>query len=92
MPSLWYTKHGRVVYMFIVVLFCWHCNADSLVEHGEFVKQLGLGSSYLLHFGMDGPNVNLFFENKLTQQLSEIGHFIPEISFLFPSECYSRAQ
>ena len=43
------------------------------MEHyGEFVKQLGLDSNYLLHFGMDGPNTNLSFENKLTHQLAEV--------------------
>ena len=79
----WSKKHGRVLHAYCGSLFVGHCNADSLVEHyEEFVKQLGLDSSYLLHFGMDGPNVNLSFENKLTQQLSEI-----DTSFLKLGSC-----
>ena len=45
----WSEKHGRVVHVYCGSLFVGHCNADSLAEHyGEFVKQLGLDSSYLL--------------------------------------------
>ena len=30
------------------------------------LKQLDIDSKYLLHFGLDGPVVNLSFEHKLT--------------------------
>ena len=36
------------------------------------MKQLDIDSKVLLHFGMDGPNVNLSFEDKLTDQFSEV--------------------
>ena len=32
-----------------------------------------LGSNYLLHIGMDIPNVNLSFESKLVANLKEMG-------------------
>ena len=52
--------------------FVGHCTADDLVTHyREFIKQYGLDSNYLLHYGMDGPNVNLSFENKMTKCLEE---------------------
>ena len=48
--------------------------ADDLVEHyNHFVdEKLELKSDYLLHLGMDGPNVNLSFENKLESNLESI--------------------
>ena len=46
--------------------------SDNLVEHYEhFAKELDLESNYLLHIGMDGPNVNLSFEKKLLTKLEE---------------------
>ena len=54
-------------------LFVGHCNEDDLVEHyNHFVDKLELKSDYLLHLGMDGPNVNLSFENKLESNLESI--------------------
>ena len=54
-----------------------------MVEHYvEFVKQVDIDSKFLLHFGMDGPNVNLSFEDKLTQKLSEV-----DTSFLKLGSC-----
>ena len=48
--------------------------SDNLVEHYEhFAKELNLDSNYLLHKGMDGPNVNLLFEKKLTKLEEDIG-------------------
>ena len=55
------------------MLFVGHCNADDIVEHyNHFVDKLELKSDYLLHLGMDGPNVNLSFENKLEWNLESI--------------------
>ena len=54
-------------------LFVGHCTAVDLVEHHEeFVKQLDIGFKFLLHFRMDGPNVNFSSEEKFTQKLSEV--------------------
>ena len=45
---------------------------NNLVEHYEhFAKELNLDSNYLLHLGMNGPNVNLSFEKKLLTKLEE---------------------
>ena len=49
-----------------------HCKSDDLVDHyTEFSKELGFTSSHLLHFGMDGPKVNLSFENKMSALLEQ---------------------
>ena len=53
-------------------LFVGHCNADDLVEHNHFFDKLELKSDYLLHLGMDDPNVNLSFENKLEPNVESI--------------------
>ena len=58
--------------MFTVFLFIGHRNSDQLLEHYQtFVSRLGLDSHYLLHIGMDGPNVNLAFEKKLRQYFED---------------------
>ena len=48
-------------------LFVDPCPAGKLVDHFfEFVNKLGLNLKFLLHIGMDGPNVNLKFEKLLS--------------------------
>ena len=43
--------------------FIGHCTADDLLKHvQELLKSLNLEESFLLHVGMDWPNVNLKFE------------------------------
>ena len=60
-------RSDSIVHSDCGLLFLGHCTAVDLVEHYEkFLKQLGIDSKFLLHFGMDGPNVNLSFEIKLT--------------------------
>ena len=41
-------------------------------HYEQFVTQLGLDSGYLLHFGMDGPNVNRSFEKKMCTHFAEM--------------------
>ena len=67
----------------IHVPFVGHCTVVDLLEnYEEFVKQLDIDFMFLLHFGMDGPNVKLSFEEKLTQKLSEV-----DTSFLKLGSC-----
>ena len=43
-----------------------HCTAEDLVSRfNEFGIRMKWDPKYLLHIGMDGPNVNLSFEKKL---------------------------
>ena len=43
-----------------------HCPAQKLLEHFlEFVNKVKLQLQFMLHIGMDGPNVNLKFEELL---------------------------
>ena len=53
-------------------LFVGHCSSKQLVEHfQEFQSQMSWDSSYLLHFGMDGPNVNLKFQKDVQEMFLE---------------------
>ena len=70
--SYWSLRYDQVVTAYAGSLFVGHCKADDLVEHyNEFIRKLELSSDYLLHLGMDGPNVNLSFENKLSSNLDQ---------------------
>ena len=65
------------------LLFVGHCTSDALVEHFlTFINELSLDTRYLLHIGMDGPNVNLAFSRKLDEMLSK-----KDISFLNIGTC-----
>ena len=46
-------------------LFLRHWASDDLVDHfKQFVVDNELDTNYLLHISMDGPNVNLAFQEK----------------------------
>ena len=65
-------KHGKVLIVYIGSLFLGHCDHEKLVEHFyKFGSKLNLNSSYLMHLGMDGPNVNKAFEGKLLNCFKE---------------------
>ena len=52
--------------MHIVVRYLWDiCTSDNLLNHfNSFMKDLNLDYNHLIQVGMDGPNVNLSFEEK----------------------------
>ena len=79
----WSKRSDSIVHSYCGSLFVGQCAAVDLVKHyEEFVKQLDIDSKFLLHFGMDRPNVNLSFEDKLTQKLPEV-----DTSFLKLGTC-----
>jgi len=64
--------YDRITTSYCGSLFVGHCTSDDLLTHFyEFIQKLGLDVSYLLSIGMDGPNVNKCFENKLRNDLEE---------------------
>ena len=66
-------RSDSIVHSYCGSLFVGHCTDIDLVEHYEgFVKQLDIGSKFLLHFSMDGLNVNFSSGEKFTQKLSEV--------------------
>lgn len=66
----WSSRENSIVNAYCGSLFVGHCTSDQLVEHyKEFIQNLDLDSNFLLHVGMDGPNVNLAFERKLQEHL-----------------------
>ena len=65
--QFWSEKENRVVIAYCGhgSLFVSHCTAEDLVSHfNEFGIRIKWDPKYLLHIGMDGPNVNLSFEKK----------------------------
>ena len=51
-------------------LFIGHCTSENLLDHYKILtEKMNLDSSFLLHLGIDGPNVNLSFEEKLIDHL-----------------------
>ena len=65
--------------------FCFvgHCNSDQLFDHfHHFIKEPELNPNLLLHLGMDGPNVNLKFQQNLAKYFDEKG-----VSFLNIDTC-----
>ena len=69
----WSRRSDSGVHSYCGLLFVGCCTAVDLVEHyEEFVKQLDIDCKFLLNFGMDRPNINLSFEDKLTQTFSEV--------------------
>jgi hypothetical protein len=68
--SYWSKISDQIVNVYGGSLFIGHCSATDLVKHyGEMTARLGLKSIFLLHLGMDGPAVNLKFENVLEATL-----------------------
>ena len=53
-------------------VFVGHCHSEQLLEHfDEFAEELNWDPAFLLHIGMDGPNVNLKFQNDLMNHFQE---------------------
>ena len=69
----WSKRENHIVISYVGSLMIGHCTADDLVSHFNlFMKnKLGLNPAFLLHIGMDGPNVNKSFQRKLSKQLED---------------------
>ena len=69
----WSKRQNKTVISYVGSLFIGHCSADNLVQHfQEFMNVvLGLNPKYLLHVGMEGPNMNKSFQKKLLTDLQE---------------------
>ena len=60
----WSRKHKCIKISYCGTLMVEHCPSEKLLEHFyEFIEKAELDISFMLHFGMDGPNVNLKFED-----------------------------
>ena len=69
----WSPKEDKVVNVYAGSVFIGHCDSDDLVTHcNELLNNLNVDSQYLLHLGMDGPNVNLAFQKKLLTELGQL--------------------
>ena len=62
----WSCKHKCINIAYCGTLMVDHCPSEKLLEHFfEFIEKAELDISFLLHLGMDGPNVNLKFERSI---------------------------
>jgi hypothetical protein len=58
----WSPRHDEVVNKFVGSKFVGHCTAEDVHTHTmELMNEMKLSTQFLLHIGMDGPNVNLKF-------------------------------
>ena len=70
--QFWSEKENRVITAYCGSLFVGQCIAEGLVSHfNEFGIVMKWDPKYLLHIGMDCPNVNLSFEKSWWQILNE---------------------
>ena len=70
----WSKKENFIQNRYCGSLFVGHCTNEDLIEHFEHFKtEMQWDSSYLLHLGMDGPNVNLAFQRRLQSHFATEG-------------------
>ena len=68
----WSESEHKVLNRYCSSLFLWYCTSGDLVDHfKQFVVDSELDLNYLLHLSMDGPNVNLAFQEKLFKHLRD---------------------
>ena len=70
--QFWSEKENRVIIAYCGSLFVGHCTARDLVSHfNDFDIRMKWDPKYLLHIGMDDPNINLSFKKSCWQILNE---------------------
>ena len=68
----WSDSEHKIVNRYCGSLFLGHCTSDDVVDHfKQFMLDNEIDPNYLLHLGMDGPNVNLAFQEKLSKYLRD---------------------
>ena len=65
----WSKKQNLVQNRYCGSLFVGHCEKEDLEHFENFVTEMQWDKSFLLHQGMDGPNVNLAFQNRVQSYL-----------------------
>ena len=64
--QFWSSLHQQIVNRYCGSVFVGHCGSEKLLnQFFEFGKVIVWGNRFLLHIGMDGPNVNLKFQEDL---------------------------
>ena len=62
----WSKHHNCIKMVYCGTIILDHCPAEKLLEHFlEFTEKINLDLKLMLHIGMDGPSVNLKFEDLL---------------------------
>ena len=79
----WRERFDTVIMAYCGSLFLDHCPLEKLVEHFyEFAHKVGLDINFMLHLGMNGPDVN----KKFQRLLSESSYF-EKTTFLYVDTC-----
>ena len=56
--QFWSNTTNQIVNRYRDSVFVGHCRSEQLLEHfDEFAEELNWDPAFLLHIGMDGPNV-----------------------------------
>ena len=59
-------KHKWIKIAYCGIIMVDHCPTEKFLEHFvKFVEKVKLNLKFMLHIGMDGPNVNIKFESLL---------------------------
>ena len=70
--QFWSNTTNQIVNRYCGSVFVGHCRSEQLLEHfDEFAEELNWDPAFLLHIGMDDPNVNLKFQNDLMNHFQE---------------------
>ena len=66
----WSNESNEIVNSYCGYLFTGHCTSGNLLDqYKTFTEKMKLDSSFVFHLGMDGPKVNLSFQEKLIDNL-----------------------
>ena len=70
--QFWSSLHQQIVNRYCGSVFIGHCSSEELLNHFfKFGKDMVWVNRLLLHIGMDGPNVNLKFQEDLRKHFEE---------------------
>ena len=81
----WSKHHNCVKMVYCGTIMIDHCPAEKLFKHFlEFTEKMNLDLKLMLHIGMDGPSVNLKFEDifKSSPHVKNLGTTILSIGTL----------
>ena len=69
--QFWSNTTNQIVNRYCGSVFVGQCRSEQLEHFDEFAEELNWDPAFLLHIGMDVPNVNLKFQNDLMNHFQE---------------------
>ena len=86
-------KYSEISSAYCGSLYAGKCTNDDIMVHfHKFMKIAVLNSNFMLTVGMEGPNVNLLFKNKLEEEFSiiEVGTFVRLLKLPIFNKCKGK--